>query len=316
MPTSMPARALRSPAAPIVAALAATLVALTAWIAPAAAEDAPAEAVVCQDGSLSRQRTEIDADIPVAGFDAALGTLLEVSVPTQAVHLDTDALFENTAQSAVTFEEHMTYQVTFSSPGGLASPPLIAGTIERVPTQTLAAFDGTLDFAGTSAVAQPSTARDAQAAPASSTDPAVLTAFTGGTVAFHVATSIGETFMGGGGNVQASIHTFVSASVQVCYRYAPPAPPPTTTPPTTTPPTTTPPTTAITTPPTTVPVRVAGTSVRVPAVRTLPATGSPDGLLAVLGTAAVALGAVLVARTRRARAGLDVGRIDHLSGHS
>lgn len=306
MATSMSARALRSPASRIVAALAATLVALAPWISPAAAEDAPAEAVVCQDGSLSRQRTEIDADIPVAGFDAALGTLLEVNVATQAVHLDTDALFENTAQTAVTFEEHMTYQVTFSSPGGLASPPPVAGTIERVPTQTIAAFDGTLDFAGASSVAQPSTARDAEAAPVSSTDPVVLTAFTGGTVAFHVATSIGETFMGGGGNIEFKINTFGSASVQVCYRYAPPAPPPTTTPPTTTPPTTT----AATTPPTTVPVRVASTSARVPAARTLPATGAPDGLLAGLGTGAVVLGAVLVARTRRARSGFDVGAID------
>ena len=222
------------------------------------------------------------------------------------MHLDTDALFENTAQSAVTFEEHMTYQVTFSSPGGLASPPPIAGTIERVPMQTLAAFDGTLDFAGTSSVAQPSTTRDAVADPVSSTDPAVLTAFTGGTVAFHLATSIGETFMGGGGNIEAKINTFAAASVQVCYRYAPPAPPPTTTPPTSTPPTTT----AVTTPPTTVPVRVAGVSVSVPAVRTLPATGAPDGLLAVVGTGAVVLGAVLVARTRRSRPGLDVGAVD------
>jgi LPXTG-motif cell wall-anchored protein len=301
----MSARALRSPTARIVVGLAAMLVPLAAWSFPAAAEDAPAETVVCQDGSLARQRTEIDADIPVPGFDAALGTLLEVSVASQAVHLDTDALFENTAQTAVTFEEHMTYQVTFSSPGGLASPPPIAGTIERVPMQTLAAFDGTLDFAGASSVAQPSTARDAVAAPLSSTEPAVLAAFTGGTVAFHVATSIGETFVGGGGNVQASIHTFASASVQVCYRYAPPAPPPTTAPPTTPPPTTTP-----VTPPPTVQVRVAATSVRVPATPTLPATGAPDGLLAVLGTGAVVLGAVLVARTRRVRPGLDVGAID------
>lgn len=300
MPASMSARALRSPAVPFVAA-AAALLALAPWVSPAAAEDAPSEAVVCQDGSLSRQRTEIDADIPVAGFDAALGTLLEVTVASQAVHLDTDALFENTAQTAVSFEEHMTYQVTFSSPGGLASPPPIADTIERVPMQTLAAFDGTLDFAGPSAIAQPSTARDAEAAPVSSTDPAVLAAFTGGTVAFHVATSIGETFMGGGGNIEAKINTFASASVQVCYRYAPPSPPPTTTPPTTT---------AVTSPPTTVPVRVAATSVRVPAARTLPATGAPDGPLAALGTGAVVLGAVLVARTRRARAGLDVGTVD------
>jgi hypothetical protein len=197
---------------------------------PAAAAPAPPddEATVCHDAGLARQRTEVDADISVAGFDDDLGTLLEVQVATQAVHLDTDAVFENTAQSAVTFEEHMTYQVTFTSPGGLTSPPPVNGTIERVPSQTLAAFDGTLDFAGASAVTQPSTTRDATATPVSSTDPGVLAAFTGGTVAFHVASSIGETFTGGGGNVEAKINTYAAASVQVCYRYAPPAPPTTT----------------------------------------------------------------------------------------
>ena len=189
---------------------------------------------MCEDGALPRQRTEIDADIVVDGFDDELGTLLEVTVPSQTLHLDTDAVFENTAQTAVTFEEHMSYQVTFTSPGGLASPAPITGTIQRVPSQTLAAFDGTLDFTGPSAVAQPSTARDAAAASVSSSVPAVLAAFTGGDVAFHVVSAIGETFTGGGGNIEARINTFAAASVRVCYRYEPEAPP-TTSPPTTRP---------------------------------------------------------------------------------
>ena len=144
----------------------------------AAAAEAPPEATQCHDAALARQKTEVSADMTVPQFDASLGTLLEVSVPSQAVHLDTDALFENTAQTAVSFEEHMDYQVTFTSPAGLGSPAPLTGTVERVPTQTIPAFDGTLDFAGASAVAQPSTARDASATAVSSTDPGVLSAFT------------------------------------------------------------------------------------------------------------------------------------------
>jgi len=218
-----------------------TIASLTAgWVAqPAGVRSAsgqtPDEQTSCHDGSLARQRTEIDADITVPGFDPSLGTLLEVQVPTQSVHLDTDARFENTAQTAVTFAETMTYQVAFTSPGGLPSPAAIDGTIPRVPSQTLAAFDGTLDYLGASAVTQPSTTRDESASAVSSTDPGVLAALTGGSVAFHVATTIGEQFTGGGGNVEAQINTFASAAVRVCYRYAPPAPPPTS-PPTTTPP--------------------------------------------------------------------------------
>lgn len=195
----------------------------------AAGQEVPAEATVCHDGALPRQRTEIDASISVPGFDPALGTLLEVQVPSQSVHLDTDAKFENTAQSAVTFSETMTYQVTFTSPGGLGSPAPITGSLQRIPSQTLAAFDGTLDYLGASAVTQPSTSRDESAAAVSSTDPGVLAAFTGTTLPFHVATSIGEVFNGGGGNVEFQINTYGSAAVRVCYRYAPPAPPPTAT---------------------------------------------------------------------------------------
>jgi LPXTG-motif cell wall-anchored protein len=288
----------------VLAVIAATaLVTLVTIITPefAAADpvtDPVTEATDCHDAALARQRTEVDADMTVPRFDPALGTLLEVSVPDQAVHLDTDALFENTAQTAVTFAEHMDYQVTFASPGGLASPAPLLGTIERVPIQTVAAFDGTLDFAGPSAVAQPSTAQDAAAAPVASTDPGVLGAFTGpGTLAFHVSTVIGETFMGGGGNIEAQIHTFASASVRVCYRFAPPVSPPTTTPTTT--PVTTPPTTPPTSPP-----RVLG-AVATRSRPTLPRTGSGSAVLGIVGAAAVGIGALLASRGRRSRPSLD-----------
>jgi len=251
----------------------------------AAADPAP-EATQCHDAVLARQRTEVDADMTVPRFDPALGTLLEVSVPNQDVHLETDARFENTAQTAVMFSEHMDYQVTFTSPNGLGSPVPLVGTIERVPLQKLAAFDDTLDFAGASAVAQPSTTRDAAAAPVASTDPGVLGAFTGpGTLAFHVSTVIGETFMGGGGNVEAQIHTFASASVRVCYRYAPPVSPPTST-------------------PTTNPPQVF-TEVVTPPPPTLPRTGSGSTPLAVAGIAALGFGALLATRGRRPRPSLD-----------
>jgi hypothetical protein len=223
VPAPFVARAARHvPVLLVVCTALAVLVALVVLPTAAAGEDGAGDATVCHDGSLPRQKTEVDASIAVAGFDPALGTLLEVQVPSQAVHLDTEARFENTAQTPVTFAETMTYQVAFTSPGGLASPTPISGSLPRVPSQTLAAFDGTLDYAGPSAVTQPPTTRDESTGAVASSDPGVLAAFTGGSVPFHVATSIGEVFNGGGGNVQASIETYVAATVQVCYRYAPP----------------------------------------------------------------------------------------------
>jgi LPXTG-motif cell wall-anchored protein len=248
----------------------------------AAADDTT---TTCFDASLARQKTEVDTNLTVPQFDPALGTLLDVTVPTQAVRLDTDAVFESTAVSAVVFAERMDYQVVFTSPGGLPSPAPITGTIQRVPSQTLAAFDGTLDFAGPSAVAQPLTARDEAAASVSASDPPTLAAFTGtGTVPFHLATAISETFMGGGGNVQAQIETFIAGAVRVCYRYAPP------------PPVITPETVPPAVPPVTVPPHVA------PA---LPVTGSSSGWLAASGAVLVAAGGLVALRARRPRARLD-----------
>lgn len=268
-----PDRRARRTAARLVATLAAAGALLT--VAPPAGAT-PADVTTCHDATVARQRTEIDADATVPQFDGALGTLLEVTVPVQSVHLDTDSSFENVAATPVTFAEQMSHSVTFTSPAGLASPAPVSGTLVRIPTQVLAAFDGTLDYVGASAVTQPSVALDDTAAPVSSTDPAVLAAFTGsGTMPFHVATSISETFTGGGGNVQAVINTWAAATVQVCYRYQP----------------------VVVVPPSTTPtIEVASASVT--QAPTLPETGAATLPLAVGGATAVAVGSLLVRRFR------------------
>ena len=208
-----------------------TGVGLATGVPPAAAADQ----TVCHDASLPQQRTEVDTDLTVPQFDPTLGTLLEVSVPSQTVHLVTDAQFQNIAQSAVVFSEDMQYTLTFTSPDGLPSPPALVGMIQRIPSTTLAPFSGTQNFQGPSSVSEPSTTRDASATPVSSSDPGVLSAFTGsGTVAFHVQSAIAEVFNGAGGNVAADIDTFVAATTEVCYTYQPPevlASPPVTAPP-------------------------------------------------------------------------------------
>jgi hypothetical protein len=215
-------------------AVASAVVSASAWLVAAVpAAQAAAEVTACHDAALARRVTDVDADLTLPQFDPALGTLLGVSVPSRSVHLDTDAVFESTASSSIVMAEHMTYEATFTSPAGLASPPAMAGSIDRVPAQTVPAFDGTLDFSGPSSVTQSPTSRDLAAAAVQSTSPAVLAAFTGpATVPLHLATTVDEHFTSGGGNVAFLIHTFVSAAVTVCYRYSPaPVPEPTTVPP-------------------------------------------------------------------------------------
>jgi LPXTG-motif cell wall-anchored protein len=282
-----------------------TIVALAS--SPAAADDVtavPSDPTVCFDANLPRARTEIDADVAVQQFNPALGTLLEVTVTGPSLHLDTDAVFESIASSPVVFAEHMDYSVTATSPAGLPSPPPATGTIPRIPSVTLDAFDGTLDFLGSSAVTQPSITRDETGATVSSTDLSVLGALTGtGTVPFHLATAITETFTGDGGNVQFQVNTFAAVGVQVCYRYAlpvalPVAPPVVTSPPPAAPPFLPPPPAAGEVAP--------KPSLPAPAtVRALPATGRSTAPLTVAGLALLGLGAALAWRGRAPRPSLD-----------
>jgi hypothetical protein len=253
-----------------------------------ASAGAAEEATTCDDASLARDRTEVDTDLLVSQFDPSLGTLLSVSVNGPSIVLDTDSKFENIAKTAVQFSETMNYQVVATSPGGLASPAPITGTVQRIPPQTLAAFDGTLDFAGPSSVTQAPASVAESAAATSATDASTLAAFTGtGTMPFHLASTISEVFNGGGGNVQFQINTYLAATVEVCYRYELPAPP--VTPPSMPPPAppSSPP--AVTPPPAT------------PIGATLPMTGRASVPLAVAAVALIAAGMVLSFSARASR---------------
>jgi hypothetical protein len=260
-----------------VRALVALLVLMSPLLLAGAVAAAPVEQTLCVHDALASTRTEIDTDLTVAQFDPALGTLLDVAVTGPSIHLDTDAAFESIASSPVVFAERMDYLLSITSPGGLPSPTALSGSIQRVPSQTLAAFDGTLDFLGASAVTQPATALDDAAANVTSADGGVLSAFTGtGTMAFHVTSAISEVFTGGGGNVQGTINTYASAAVQVCYRYLPR-------------------------------VEVAPTVAAPPAPipATLPVTGGPNAALTAAGVAAIVIGLVLTRRVRSAAPRLD-----------
>jgi len=217
------------------AALGALLTLTGLGLLPSAPPAGAADQTVCHTASLPQQRTEVNADVTVPQFDPALGTLTSVTVSNQAAHLVTDAEFQNVAQTSVVFSETMQYTLTFTSPAGLASPPALTGSIQRIPPTTLAPFSGTQNFQGADSVSEPTTTRDATATPETSNDPGVLAAFTGtGSVAFHVQSMIGEVFNGGGGNVVAQINTFVAATTEVCYTYTPTevlASPPVTAPP-------------------------------------------------------------------------------------
>ncbi len=256
------------------------------WAATNASAQTLSDEVVAQESSCATvsaplQPTEIDTDLLVQKFDPRQGTLLEVTVPTRMIHLDTHAAFENTAQTPVVFAETMNYQAIFTPPSSLGAPKIISGSVARVPSQTISAFDGTMDFSGNSSVSQAPVAWDVAGGAMASSDPSILTEFSGsGSVAFRVTTAIGETFTGGGGNVQASITTAASGSVEVCYRFAPPIVP-------------------VVEPPVEI---IPAAEVVSAAAPSLPRTGAAAGPLVTAGLAAVAIGGGMLLVGRRFKA--------------
>ena len=193
--------------------------------AASAATPVPPEQTICFDGALARTRTEIDADISVPQFDASLGTLLGVAVTGPSMHLDTDAVFESTAGSAIISPRTWTTRCRSPAPAAWRRPrPSWAASSASPPRRSpRSTARWTSSARVRSRSRRPPATRPRRVV--TTADAPVLSAFTGaGTMPFHLTTVISETFMGGGGNVQAQINTFASAAVQVCYRYAPPPP--------------------------------------------------------------------------------------------
>jgi len=153
----------------------------------------------------------------VPQFDPSLGTLTSVDV-TSAVKANDHVQIENTDTAAHTLTDIVNVAVSASGPG-LGLSGLVVGTTDRV-TFDATAFDGKLDFAGTSG--QDFGVRT-QTATASRTitDPAALGSYAGvGTIPFTVvSTSLANAT--GGGNVVQSTTTTASAAITVVYHYVP-----------------------------------------------------------------------------------------------
>ncbi|MCY2960176.1 MAG: choice-of-anchor E domain-containing protein [Planctomycetota bacterium] len=176
---------------------------------------------VCHTVAVPTTATTFDVEIAIPRFDTAFGTLQAVTVT-----------FEVEASAASQVESvGGTPSVGSLIPGVSAvvkasdSTPLASGSTTSSSAQSLAAYDGTLDYAGISGVTVPSTTLPDLVGSGSTTDSGTLGLYAGspgnpGLSGTRVRVEGIGTYSGTGSTV-ASFSTQASVSVTVCYTYLP-----------------------------------------------------------------------------------------------
>ncbi len=170
---------------------------------------------LCYSGQFSQSSTNWKKATNVPQFDPALGILTGITVTFQGGvqgSLGIESLDAAPALTTSTYGANITLRDYTASPVVALSPSVNF-------TDLLSAFDGTIDFAGTSGVFRGGIALSGNGGYAPALTPANLAAYVGnGTVPFN-ATAVGVSIVTGPGNVVSQILTSAGANVTVCYDY-------------------------------------------------------------------------------------------------
>jgi len=180
---------------------------------------------VCFNDTIPLQPTNWSSSMTVSKFDPNLGTLVSIDF-TLSAQSQGDARAESLDASAA--QVTLTFQntVTLTRP----DTSVIVVTIPEAQfMHVLSAFDGMIDFGGTSGVSHlglVANDSDSVTAPPPPSDLALFTGPAGlpGTITLPVAAS-GSSSASGPGNLTSNFTSAASASLQVCYNYIPNTPP-------------------------------------------------------------------------------------------
>lgn len=179
--------------------------------------------IVCSDSPIPLTTTPWNANLTLAKFNPALGTLIGVEV-TASTSIVQDLAIENLDTNPATVQGLGTGSIVATMP---TAPNLTSSANTSIPATAVTAFDGTLDFAGTSAVSLVGQTANGSALRSPYLP---LSDFNGpGSVTIPVFGN-GLFSASGSGNLATQVNTQVSAEVCVTYYYALPTPTPTLTP--------------------------------------------------------------------------------------
>ena len=161
--------------------------------------------------------TDLDRSASVSQFDPALGTLLSVDIVAEG-SLTSDTQVENLgstqANVKAVYDGALSYQVQ-----GLGQS--ITSTVHRELSGTVGAYDGNMDFAGTSGKDLGAVKTDGQFNTVSITDAGQLAAFIG-TGSMSIAQQASANACScGPGNLLSMVKTTAEGKVHLVYHYTP-----------------------------------------------------------------------------------------------
>jgi len=180
---------------------------------------------VCFTNSIPLTNTNWNGNVVVPKFDTALGTLQSINF-TLGGNIQGQARVESLDTSPTNVNLNFSATLTLTRPD-------LSVIVVTVPlanfNDSLTAFDGTVDFGGSSGVTHPGINVSASNNAISPPPPSDLVLFSGppgmpGTISLPI-TAVGSSTATGSGNIITQFQTAASADVQVCYTYLTNTPP-------------------------------------------------------------------------------------------
>jgi hypothetical protein len=168
--------------------------------------------------SIPVQNTNWSHSVSLPKFDPSQGTLNSITLTLNG-HIEGQAAVESTDASQTTITTQFRADITLARPDN----SVIAIVIPQVDNNvTLAAFDGTIDFAGPSGMTFANLMQNASQSVTSPPPISDLALFSGvGNIVLPV-TAVGTSVATGSGNVITQFTTKASAVVTVVYQFTPP----------------------------------------------------------------------------------------------
>ena len=168
--------------------------------------------------TVALQNTNWADTLTVDKFDGTLGTLTSIQFTLEAT-VEGNASFENLDSASATISMDLSSQISLNRPSG--GNLIVDITPVANQTETVSAYDGTIDFAGTSGNAflgLSETATD-MASSSSVTDLALFTAaFMGETISLDVS-ALGMSTGSGAGNLVTQFATQAGAALEITYTF-------------------------------------------------------------------------------------------------
>lgn len=193
--------------------------AFLALLTPLALAGGPPTQQICHTASIPLQSTNWNNSITVPKFDPALGQLVSINF-NLAGHIEGSVREESLDASPTVVTTNFQAQITLTRP----DLTVIVVTIPIANfNDSFTAFDGVIDFGGTSGVSHLNITADASNSATSPPPISDLALFTGlpnapGTITLPV-NAIGTSNASGSGNLITQFLTAASASCTVCYNY-------------------------------------------------------------------------------------------------